>query len=233
MGSVLSWIKSDSHALIILLSVGVLFTYTCMMIFKDKLRVHPLAAFPIAILPTVYGMICVKVFAVAEVSDLSQKGAMSLFGCTFFMPLLFFLLAKLGKRSMADVFDVGTLCMLFTLILARTNCIISGCCKGISFFGMAFHWPTREIEIVFYIVLIIVLWIRTKKGVSNGLNYPIYLMAYGAFRFLIEFVRNNGDHLFHRAHIWAALSFCLGISFYAEINNKLKSKSKTKQKHRR
>ena len=77
--------------MIILLSAGVLFTYACILIYKDKLRVNPFAAFPIAILPTVYGMLCVKGFAIAEVSDLSKAGAMSLFGVTFFMPLLFFI----------------------------------------------------------------------------------------------------------------------------------------------
>lgn len=236
MNGVLTWLREGSHALMIVLAIGTVITFLFILKFKDKVRIHPAAAFPAAIIHSAWGVFCVKIFAGAENGNITDLSMLSIFGATFFMPLLFFAYAKIGKRNMADVFDVGTITMVFTLLLSRFNCLIEGCCTGIPFFGMAnFRWPTRELEIVFYAVLLTVLIKRTIQNKSNGLNYPIYMMAYGAFRFFVEFVRDNGNHLFHRSHIWAVLSFCLGISIYAEIKNKnTKKEKKSKiQKNRR
>lgn len=212
--------------LIIVLAIGTIFTYGYLLQFKEKLRLNALTALPAALVHSVYGVLCVLSFAVLETFRLSALGNMSIFGATFFMPLLFFTFAKLGKREQADVFDIGTVTMLFTLMCSRFNCLVSGCCYGIAFFGStSLMWPTREMEIVFYIIFIILFAVKNKKGDSRGRNYPIYMIAYGIFRFFVEWLRHyDGNSVIHRAHIWALISLCLGISILAEI--------KAKQKHK-
>ena len=85
------------------------------------------AALPISICHTLYGVLTVTVFAFLETGfDSNSLGNMSLFGGVFFMPLAYWLGAKLSKRKMADVFDIFTICMIFTLMCARINCIIAG-----------------------------------------------------------------------------------------------------------
>lgn len=48
-------------------------------------------------------------------------------------------------------------------------------------------------------------------------------MAYGVFRFIVEFFRDqNTTSLFHLSHFWAVVSLCIGISIYVEISKKEK-----------
>lgn len=188
-------------------------------------------AIPLSLLHTVFGVFAVTAFAVLESLDLGSAGNMSLFGGVFFMPILYFALAKIFKRDVKDVFDIGTVCMLFTLMCARINCIISGCCYGISFLGIeGVRWPTRELELIFYAIMIICLMLRVIRQDSKGLNYPIYMIAYGAFRFVIEWFRHSSsDTAFHISHIWAIVVFCLGLSIFIEMkvrSNKVRSNKK-------
>lgn len=218
----LEFLKSDRHMLMLILAVGTVFTYFWLMLFREKLRFNALTALVAAVVHTAFGVLCVMTFAMLEAFDVKAFGNLSIFGATFFMPLLFFAFAKLGKRNTAEVFDIGCISMMFTLMCSRFNCLVGGCCYGISFFGSAtLQWPTRELEILFYIILMIILGTRVKKQTSNGWNYPIYMIAYGAFRFVIEWVRHySGNSVIHKAHIWAVISLCLGISILAEIKSK-------------
>jgi len=186
----------------------------------------------LAVLHTLVGVVFVKVFAFLEGAD---SGATSLFGGVFFMPLLYLLGAKVFRRNAAIVCDVFTPCMIVTLMCARVNCILSGCCTGkeISFItSKTLCWPTRELEILFYIVLLTVIipgslpsysQKRSTQRFSVGILYPLYMAAYGVFRFVIEFFRTSGSlGIFHIAHLWAMLSLCIGFAVCGEIKGKSK-----------
>lgn len=217
----MDFLKADHHMLIIILTIGFAFSFFWFMSFKDKLRFNIPKALAAALVHTLFGVLCVMSFAMLEEFRLSAFGNMSIFGATFFMPILFFAFSKLGKRSPADVFDIGCISMMFTLMCSRFNCLVTGCCYGIPFFGTGHLWPTRELEIAFYIVMIAILGYRAKKDRSNGTNYPIYMIAYGTFRFVTEWVRHySGSSVIHRAHVWAVISLVLGISILSEIKNK-------------
>lgn len=218
----LDFLRADHHMLILILSVGTVFTYIWLMLFRERLRFNWWKALIASLVHTVFGVLCVTTFAMLETLNLKAFGNLSIFGATFFMPILFFAFAKLGKRNMADVFDIGCISMMFTLMCSRFNCLVCGCCYGIPFFGSAtLQWPTREMEILFYIIMIILLGRRVKQNRSYGYNYPIYMIAYGVFRFVTEWVRHySGSAVIHRAHVWAIISLCLGISILAEIKNK-------------
>lgn len=208
--------------LYILLAIGTGFSFYWIMRHASQLRVSWWMAALLAIGHTIVGLACVKVFAVLETLDLSKIENQSLFGAVFFMPLAYYLGAKISKRRMSDVFDIFTPCMVFTLLCARTSCILSGCCLGRFIHGASgWRWPTRELEILFYLILLI-FYIRKDKQEKNvGLNYPIYMIAYGAFRFLIEGFRTADTVSFvHVSHIWAAITFCLGLSIYIELKQR-------------
>ena len=170
----------------------------------------------LSVLHTAIGVCSVKVFAFLESGDI---GNMSLFGGVFFMPATYWLGAKLTKRPYWKVCDVLTPCMLFTLMCARVNCIVSGCCSGLVIPGTHFHFPTRELEILYYIVMLILLVPRVKKSKNPGSIYPLYMASYGVFRFIDEFFRTSSTGmLFHLSHVWAAIAFAAGLSIYIEIN---------------
>ena len=217
--------------LILLLSAGAVFTAVWLILLRKRLDMPWYAAIPLAILSTVYGVLTAKVFAFLEAGfNTDSFGNMRLFGVVFFMPLAYWLGAKLSKRSYREVFDVFTPCIIFTVMCARINCIVSGCCIGLPIPGMnGVRFPTREAEILFYIILLICLCPRVLKGKYRGQAYPIYMISYGAFRFVVEFFRSaDTSSVFHRAHIWALITLIIGISIYAEIKSE-----KTTRKRRR
>lgn len=217
--------------LILLLSAGAVFTAVWLVLLRKRLDMPWYAAIPLAILSTVYGVLTAKVFAFLEAGfNTDSFGNMRLFGVVFFMPLAYWLGAKLSKRSYREVFDVFTPCIIFTVMCARINCIVSGCCIGLPIPGMnGVRFPTREAEILFYIILLICLCPRVLKGKYRGQAYPIYMISYGAFRFVVEFFRSaDTSSVFHSAHIWALIALIIGISIYAEI----KSETATRKRRR-
>jgi phosphatidylglycerol:prolipoprotein diacylglycerol transferase len=218
------------YRLYLILAVATAFAYLWISQFKEKLRIKEWMALVIAILHTLVGVLCVKLFAFLE----SGSGGMSLYGAVFFLPVLYYASAKLTKRSTADVFDVFTICTAMTLMFSRFNCLIAGCCTGLIIPGTdAFRFPTREAEILFYIVLYLVLRKKVCKKEYNGKIYPYYMISYGAFRFITEFFRESEMQYgwFHISHIWSVLAIAIGVTAICLINkNKNENKQFSKKK---
>lgn len=213
----------SANILYVLLAIGVVFNLFWLGENKSKLKINTLAVVLLSVIHTVVGVLFVKTFAFLESGSFS---GMSIFGAVFFMPLAYFLGAKIFRRNMADVFDIFTICMVFTLLLARCNCIFAGCCLGspIPFIDGA-RWPTREAEVVLYIVFLIFFAKKASKKVCEGTIYPIYMIWYGVFRFTIEWFREAKYFVgfFHISHIWAIVSTVVGVCIYLYIKRKNKS----------
>lgn len=219
---VVEWL--DANKLIVLLTIGTLFAFGWLFALRERLHMKWYVAIPIAILHTLIGVLSVKIFAFMETGfALDSLGNMSLFGGVFFMPLVYWAGAKLTKRNLGLVCDLLTPCMIFTVMCARVNCILSGCCFGLPIPGMSgLRWPTREAELVFYLVLLVLLVRKVWRGQTHGEIYPLYMASYGAFRFVVEFFRYQEYSLgiFHLSHLWAAVSFAIGLSIYVELQTK-------------
>lgn len=204
--------------------MGTIFTYAWQIVCRKQIRIKWYAALLVALLHTIIGVLSVKVFAFLESGfNPDSIGNMSLFGGIFFMPLAYWIGAKVTKRNVGQVFDVFTICMIFTVMCARINCIFAGCCFGILIPGAAgIRWPTRELEILFYVILLFILGRKIITGKHNGEIYPIYMAAYGAFRFIVEFFRVSDSSLgiVHLSHVWAIVSFGIGISIYCELQSR-------------
>ncbi len=212
------------HALILLLGCGTLFNVYWLHRCRERLHLRWLSVLLLSVLHTVLGVLSVKVFALFETGNFSN---MSLFGGVFFMPLFYWGVAKLAKQKAADVFDVFTICLVFTLMCARLNCMISGCCLGahIPIEGLThLRFPTRELELLFYVLLLSRLWRNVLSGSARGMIYPIYMISYGIFRFVTETLRfsDRTDSILHVSHLWALLSLGIGISIYGELQKKEK-----------
>ena len=201
----MSWTKDYSLSALLLL--GTIFNIFWLYRMRRQLQMKWYAVIAFSVLHTVCGVLSVKAFAFLET------------GGVFFMPVLYFISAKVSKRNIKAVFDIFTICMIFTVMCARINCIVSGCCAGLVIPGTHYHFPTRELEILYYIVMLILLIPRVKKSKNPGSIYPLYMASYGAFRFIDEFFRTSSTGmLFHLSHVWAAIAFAAGLSIYIEIN---------------
>ncbi len=220
--ALLTWLSD--HALILLLGCGTLFNVYWLHRCRERLHLRWLSVLLLSVLHTVLGVLSVKVFALFETGNFSN---MSLFGGVFFMPLFYWGVAKLAKQKAADVFDVFTICLVFTLMCARLNCMISGCCLGahIPIEGLThLRFPTRELELLFYVLLLSRLWRKVLSGSARGMIYPIYMISYGIFRFVTETLRfsDRTNSILHVSHLWALLSLGIGISIYGELQKKEK-----------
>jgi prolipoprotein diacylglyceryltransferase len=216
--------------LYILLAIATLFCYLWIRQFKEQLRIKEWMAALLALIHTVIGVLCVKAFAFLESGDGS---GMSLYGAVFFLPIVYFAFAKLSRRRVADVFDVFTICTVIALLCARFNCILSGCCLGIEIPGLTgWRVPTREAELVFYIVLYLFFLKKVGKPTYRGLIYPIYMVSYGVFRFVVEFFRESTHPIvgaFHISHIWSILAIgvgCLAAYLISRQNKQTKDPDK-------
>ena len=205
-----------------MLSIAAVFTV--FWIGKNRSRLSmPVWAVPIfSVLHVIIGVLFVRVFAFLESAGQSSPGAMSLFGAVFFMPAAYFAGAKIFKRKTSEVFDIFSIGMILTLFCARINCLASGCCLGRVINGSeGLRWPTREAELVYYVIFLVLMIPRVRKGVTAGRVYPLYMLSYGCTRALLEIFRESSSKgIWHISHIWAFISIAIGASVYIEIKNR-------------
>ncbi len=210
------------HSLVIMLAIAAVFTV--FWVGKNRSRLSmPAWAVPVfGVLHVILGVLCVRAFAFMESAGHSNPGAMSLFGAVFFMPLAYWAGAKIFKRKTAEVFDIFAICMIFTLFCARINCLVSGCCLGrVMDASTGLRWPTREAELVYYVIFLVLMLPRVKKAVTGGRVYPLYMLSYGLVRAVLEVFRESSSKgIWHISHIWAFISIALGASVYIEIKNR-------------
>ena len=209
----------SSNSMYVMLTIGTIFNIFWVNKFKSRLNISRMSVIVLSILHTICGVVCVRIFAIMEAGfDLSKAGNFSLFGGVFFMPLIYFTLSRVFKWSCSEVFDIFTICIMFTFMCARISCIVSGCCAGRLIPGMSMHYPTREAEIIFYLVMIIWLGKKVLEGKLQGRIYPIYMIAYGVFRFINECFRARiNSTIIHPAHFWALICLIAGLSMYLEL----------------
>lgn len=84
--------------------------------------------------------------------------------------------------------------------LGRVGCWIDGCCHGIecqpAWFtvrdaaGLA-RWPAVPVEILFNLVALVTILSLRRAQKLPGQHFHLYLVGYGAFRFVHEFVRDE------------------------------------------
>ena len=71
--------------------------------------------------------------------------------------------------------------------------------------------PTRALELLFYLIFIIITADKIYKNKTSGYVYPIYMLSYGVFRFIIEFMReSDANSALHIGHIWSIISISVG-----------------------
>ena len=201
--------------LIMVLAIATILSFVWLFVFnRKKLNARWWEVLILALLHTIYGVLTVKFFAILEAGfNFEKAGNMSLFGGIFFMPIMYFVYAKIKKLPLSLVFDIFVVSLAATLLLARINCFHGGCCQGIVLGSSGFRWPAREVDLLIHVMFLIfaIPWIQ--KGKSRGMAYPLYMATYGLFRFINEWFRESATSSpFHIGHVWAIVSFVVGTT---------------------
>lgn len=109
-------------------------------------------------------------------------------------------LAKRGVSYKSPTGDRFAVITALGVMLGRVGCQLHGCCLGRiwerSWFtaedglGLS-RWPAATVELLFNALALGVLLFWQRRGLFAGQRFHLYLMAYGLFRFLHEFVRDT------------------------------------------
>ena len=151
----------------------------------------------------------------------------SFFGNIYIMPILYLVYALITKRKISKMFDVATPAILISAFCARLNCVINGCCEGAKILGTNFLFPTRELEIICYITIFLIVVLKLNKGTLKPVTaYPIYMIIYW-FTIIFEFPLrlNFATDKIHFAFIHCPVVIIIGFMLYREA---IKAKDKNK-----
>ena len=143
-------------------------------------------------------------------------------GAAFFLIYHKFVIKKKYPTSnfTNDVLLIAPSCICVAHAFGRIGCFLAGCCYGIeteSSLGVLFPgmehkvYPTQLFESAFLFILFAILFVLAYKYKCKY-TISIYLLSYGIFRFLLEFIR--GDE---RGSYFLSLSPSQWISIIAVV----------------
>lgn len=121
-----------------------------------------------------------------------------IFGVAVFL-IGYFLFRKRLDGRLIDFLPIVPCCILIAHGFGRIGCFFGGCCYGVetdSFLGVKFPHlpapvhPTMLYEAAFLFIMFgVCSWLLLKRKFRY--NLPLYLLTYGVFRFLIEYIRGD------------------------------------------
>jgi len=189
----------------------------------------------------IIGVIGGKMLALVETGFNAELAAnRRIWGSILLLIIVIGVVAKLTKRDFAQAYDISAVATLIAGIIVRIACLVDGCCGGIPITpGGTFRWPLVEMEMLLDIILVIYFWNRVYKGKTKGLAYPIFVLIYGVFRFVVEWFREEytGEiWIFHLAHIWSLLAIIgsiITLYLINKYNKNSKQRNKPHSKHKK
>jgi len=113
-----------------------------------------------------------------------------------------FLFAEIAKPMLGYTMppnDRFAAVLPFTIAIGRVGCLTAGCCGGLpcdGWYGLAgadgiTRYPTQAFEIIFQVGMGLLFVLLIRRRLLFGRLFSLYLIAYGLFRFLTEFVRDT------------------------------------------
>ncbi len=146
----------------------------------------------------------------------------SFFGAVFVLPVVLYGLCRRMRLPYAAFMDWVSPSLMCMLAVLRIGCWLSGCCGGITYQTGAYTTavvPVQLMECVLNLMMAVILLVIEANEREPGFLYPSILLGYGAYRFLLEFVRDTPKNLLHLSNgQWlAVLSVILGLVFLRRL----------------
>ncbi len=112
-----------------------------------------------------------------------------------------------------------------SVAVGRVGCVLAGCCRGIAGdypVAMVYsdgvpRFPAQLVELGFQVVAFGAAWLAFRRGFLRGRIFATYMIAYGAFRFLIEALRDT-DKVAFGLSVYQLVALALaaaGVASYA------------------
>ncbi len=116
--------------------------------------------------------------------------------------------------------DTFALPLACALVVGRWGCFCNGCCYGVptdlpwgrDFGDGVLRHPTQAYESLFHLGMAVVLWLLLREGWLRGQHLKLYLIAYGVYRFLTEYIRPEPISAWGMTfYQWASLILIAGM----------------------
>lgn len=173
---------------------------------------------------------------VQDINNYHWTWGMTFYGGLFGGVFGYLLMYVIYIRRQADgdirkMLIIAPACITLAHAIGRIGCFLEGCCYGIDtteWYGLYFPSlgrtviPTQLYESIFLFALSAVLIFLAFK-VNYHYTFVIYLLAYGVFRFLIEFIR--GDErgafigIFSPSQIWSIVLLVIAVPLFFILRN--------------
>lgn len=155
--------------------------------------------------------------------------------------IIYTLMRKKLTGKIVDILPIAPCCIVIAHAFGRIGCFFAGCCGGRAadpsdtfyFLAMRFPnqglvYPTQLFEAIFLFILFgILLLLVLKKNFKYG--FSIYLFAYGVWRFLIEFLRDDDRGAFipglTPSQFWSIIMIIGAVPVYFLIRYLLKTRN--------
>lgn len=164
-------------------------------------------------------------------------GGTSFYGAVLFVPVL--MLPALALRvKYGTLMDIcaGAECAM--LAIMKIDCWLDGCCFGkqVEFLGFDFQFPSAIAEMINSICLAIFL-VLVFRRFRPGSQYPLYMLTYGATRFLLNLLRYVAPDQYilgiPQGLFWSLISMTTGAAWLAWIYKDKLQKTKKKATKKR
>jgi len=112
----------------------------------------------------------------------------------------------------------------FTIGIGRFGCLTAGCCGGLPYDGWCAmpgaagvpRYPAQLFEIIFQFTIGILFIVMVKRKIFFGRLFSFYLIIYGMFRLLTEFIRDTPKFFggFSGYQLISLVMIALGAAFF-------------------
>jgi len=165
---------------------------------------------------------------------LINRGGLVFYGGFIFAITAGLLFAKTNRISISNTADLIAPFVALGHAIGRIGCFLNGCCYGkptLSHLGVGFPgssikvWPTQIFSSIGLLLIFMVLLFIQKRRAFKGQVISLYIILYGLFRFLIEFLRGDLAPVLYgltTAQLVSMAMIIVGVLFYT-----LGSRSKT------
>ena len=174
-----------------------------------------------AVLSAGIGLLGAKLMAWIEIGSWAGR---SYFGALFLAPLLLWPVSKALNVRFGSLMDLSAPEECVMVALLKVKCKIDGCCYGRLFDAPhgAIQFPSQIVEAVAALLLLAVLFVLIKRRKHDGEIFPIYMILYGAVRFVLNLFRETTPWIgpLPAGNFWSLVSIVLGIAAILRIRKR-------------
>lgn len=169
-------------AMIGMVGVGILI-YVLSRRKKENLSIPQAIVF--ALFCMVTGIVEVMLLSYLE---WSRFGGKNVFGAILLTPVVMPFLCRVLKLTSSQTLDLCAVCLAIDIAFSKLGCFFGGCCEGIILYvsGIYFQWPAQIIGSI--VGFIVTFWLLRIEAVGKwrGGVYPLFMIAYGLMRFILD-----------------------------------------------